>query len=231
MPAPKDNETLRVLIVEDHLLFADAVRDTLQDHGMKVVGVTWRQNEALDLLTQEDPHVVLLDLNLPDGSGIEVGRESARLKPEAKLIAVTSMVDGRSVSSAMEAGFHGYLTKDTPLEEFVHAIHRVVEGETITPPDGSTAPPPPSPEEKASDLMVRQLTKREREVLELLTEGASSDGIATQLGISSYTVRTHIQSILTKLQVKSRLAAATFAVKHGLVPQPKKRRRSHQATD
>jgi two-component system nitrate/nitrite response regulator NarL len=148
-----------------------------------------------------------------------VGREILERWPDTKLVAVTALDDGRAVDDALEAGFRGYLTKDTPVGRFISSMEAVVEGQVVLPHRLVSA----GHRRGTSDgiaLLVAQLTTREREVLSLLVEGADGGTIARRLGISRNTVRTHVQSILTKLQVHSRLEAATMAVRHHLVPLP-----------
>jgi two-component system nitrate/nitrite response regulator NarL len=175
--------------------------------------------DAIAFLGTEHTDVVLMDLGLPDRSGLAVGREILERWPETKLVAVTALDDGRAVDDALEAGFRGYLTKDTPVARFISSMVAVVEGQVILPHRLVSA----GHRRGTSDgiaLLVAQLTTREREVLSLLVEGADGGTIARRLGISRNTVRTHVQSILTKLQVHSRLEAATMAVRHHLVPLP-----------
>jgi two-component system nitrate/nitrite response regulator NarL len=175
--------------------------------------------DAIAFLETERADVVLMDIGLPDRSGLAVGREILERWPETKLLAVTALDDGRAVDDALEAGFRGYLTKDTPVSRFISSMEAVAEGQVVLPHRLISA----GHRRGTSDgiaLLVAQLTTREREVLSLLVEGADGGTIARRLGISRNTVRTHVQSILTKLQVHSRLEAATMAVRHHLVPLP-----------
>jgi DNA-binding NarL/FixJ family response regulator len=191
----------------------------LDDAGMDAVGVVTSGRAALDYLEDDRPDVVLLDLGLPDRSGLAVGREILEQWPEAKLMVLTALDDPKAVEEAMRAGFRGYLTKDTPVSRFVSSIEAIVAGQEVFPHRFAHA----ARHAGSSDsvwLLISQLTPREREVLGLLVEGADGRTIAVRLGISRNTVRTHVQSILTKLQVHSRLEAATLAVRHRVVPLP-----------
>ena len=127
---------------------------------------------------------------------------------------MTALEDEGSVQDAFKAGFHGYLTKQTEAERFEHVLRSVEDGQTVFPQRQIGAE---SRERTGDELLAEQLTTREVEVLQLLAEGASSDHMAEQLDVSPNTVRTHVQGILSKLQVHSRLEAAAFAVRHGLV--------------
>ena len=200
-------------------MFAEAIRSALDDAGMEAVGVVTTGRAALAFLEDDRPDVILLDLGLPDRSGLAVGREILELWPEAKLMVLTALDDPKAVEEAMRAGFRGYLTKDTPVSRFVSSIEAIVSGQEVFPHRGAQRMRRPGSNDSVW-LLISQLTPREREVLGLLVEGADGRTIATRLGISRNTVRTHVQSILTKLQVHSRLEAATLAVRHRVVPLP-----------
>jgi DNA-binding NarL/FixJ family response regulator len=156
---------------------------------------------------------VLVDLGLPDQSGLVVGKEIREVAPEAKILILTALNDPRLVEEAQRSGFDGYLSKDTPVPQFAAAVQAVFDGRSVFPNGGSAHRSNGS----YADLLAQQLTSREREVLSLLVEGLGGEAIAKRLGVSGNTVRTHVQNILSKLQVHSRLEAATFAVRHGVV--------------
>jgi two-component system, NarL family, nitrate/nitrite response regulator NarL len=211
----------RVLIVEDHKLFADALRPVLTKMGMEVMDTAPDAARALAVIGSERPDVVLVDLGLPDIGGIDVGKEILRQRPETKVLALTALNDPRAVREALQAGFHGYLTKDTPLLRFVNAIEASLEGQVVIPHTlASAAAGRRAPEEQYADMVRQHLTPREYEVLALLVEGANTKTMAVRLGLSPNTIRTHVQNILEKLQVGSRLEAAAFAVRHQLIGHP-----------
>lgn len=186
---------------------------------MDAVAVVTSGRAALAYLEDDQPDVILLDLGLPDRSGLAVGREILESWPEAKLMVLTALDDPKAVEEASRAGFRGYLTKDTPVSRFVSSIEAIVAGQEVFPHRLAQATRRPGSDDSVW-LLISQLTPREREVLGLLVEGADGRTIAARLGISRNTVRTHVQSILTKLQVHSRLEAATLAVRHRVVPVP-----------
>jgi two-component system, NarL family, nitrate/nitrite response regulator NarL len=163
--------------------------------------------------------VILMDLGLPDQSGLVAGSAILEAWPQAKILALTAMNDRALADEALRLGFRGYLTKDTPVAQFANAIRSVADGQQVL-PHRLAAATPTSREDSHAAFLASQLTQREREVLELLVQGADGRAVARHLGISQNTVRTHVQSILTKLQVHSRLEAATFAVRHKIVPVP-----------
>jgi two-component system, NarL family, nitrate/nitrite response regulator NarL len=202
------------LIVDDHVLFAEAVSVALRNREMEVVRASTAA-EALEAVGSDRFDLVLMDIGLPDRSGLSVGAQIVAEHDDLKVLAVTALDDADAAVRAIRSGFYGYITKDTELTRFVAAIESALEGQVVMPRRLSR-------KEKQSRgdylaALIASLTTREREVLELLTEGMNGSRIAETLRISENTVRTHVQSILTKLQVHSRLEAAAFAVQHGLV--------------
>jgi DNA-binding NarL/FixJ family response regulator len=209
---------LKVLIVDDHALFSEALGPLLEQSGMEVLGIAGSGAEALEAVRRERPEVVLVDLGLPDMTGLALGREILDKEPEAKILAVTGMDHARIAREVLQAGFHGFLTKDTPLPQFIRSVKAVMEGRVINLPHRETRRTAVGDErQRDAALLAGQLTPRELEVLEILVRGGSNPQIARELGLSPNTVRTHVQSILTKLQVRSRLEAAAFAVRFGIV--------------
>jgi two-component system nitrate/nitrite response regulator NarL len=205
------------LIVEDHRLFADVVRSALEAEGLDVAGVAGDGAAAVQLAHREEPDVVLIDLGLPDRSGLSVGQEILESNPDVMVVALSAMDDPRTIAEARRLGFRGYLTKDASVGKLVRTVRAVAQGETVMPFAGS---PPRAERDAAPVFLVTQLTPREREVLELLARGESGASMAQTLDISANTVRTHVQSILTKLQVHSRLEAVAVAVRHSLIELP-----------
>ncbi|HKI28615.1 MAG TPA: response regulator transcription factor [Actinomycetota bacterium] len=202
---------IRVVIVDDHILFAEAVRTTLEAKGMEVVAVVGSGGAALEAVASHHPDLVLVDIGLPDQSGVELGRMILRDWPATKLIAVTAMEDGKLAQKAIRVGFQGYLTKNVDMHQFISSVRSVLAGSTVMPQQLVARR-----DRSELDVQIERLTGRELEVLALLARGFSSHNIAGELHLAPNTVRTHVQNILTKLQVHSRLEAAAFAVHHGL---------------
>jgi two-component system, NarL family, nitrate/nitrite response regulator NarL len=177
-----------------------------------VVGVATTGQDALVFARQDPPDVWVIDIGLPDQSGLVVGRLIRELLPGARILALSALDDPRLAQEAARVGFSAYLTKDVPISEVLEALKGALDG-------GPAAPYRTARRGRESpiDLVARQLTDREREVLALLVEGLPGEAIARRLGVSRNTVRTHVQNILSKLQVHSRLEAATLAVRHRLL--------------
>jgi two-component system nitrate/nitrite response regulator NarL len=212
---------MRVLIIDDHKLFGEAVRPTLEELGMEVVEIETSASRGLDAVRRERPELVFVDIGLPDESGLVVGRRILEELPDTKVVALTAMNSPQVVREAIKLGFHGYVTKDAQIEQFRSSIRTVLDGQVVVP--RRAARPVAggrSPEEEHAFLLATQLTVREREVLALLAEGLDGVDIARKLSVTKNTVRTHIQNILSKLQVHSRLEAAAFAVRYGIVDVP-----------
>jgi two-component system, NarL family, nitrate/nitrite response regulator NarL len=208
----------RVLIVEDHKLFAEVITPVLRKSGMRVLDPVEDGASALDAVAREAPDMVLVDLGLPDMDGLDLGRRILLENSGTKVVAVTALRDPGRIQQALRAGFHGYLDKETPLPQFVRAVRAAMEGEVVV--RNSTerrGAEDRSEHERFVDLLREQITPREYDVLALLVEGASTKGMARRLGVSPNTVRTHVQNVLEKLQVRSRLEAVAFAVRYGLI--------------
>jgi two-component system, NarL family, nitrate/nitrite response regulator NarL len=215
---------VRVLVVDDHALFTDAILPTLREMEWEVVAVVRRGEEAIETALREKPELVIVDLGLPDLGGIAVGARILEALPDTRVIALTGRSDEQAVQEAKAAGFHGFLTKDIPLPKFPEALAAALRGEVVSFQRPVVDSRPVSTVDRDAELLASQLTPREREVLALLVEGNDNAQIARLLSVSANTVRTHVQSILTKLGVRSRLQAAAFAVRHGVVTVNGRRR-------
>ena len=211
--------TIRVLIVDDHVLFADVIQRTLEADGFEVVAAVATGADALTVFRHERPNLVLVDLALPDRSGLSVGQAILEQAPSTIVLALTALDDPQLVKQILRAGFRGYVTKDCPVSQLREAITQAIQGRVVVAvPSRRGGGRSQGSKKEGVALLVGQLTPRERQVLALLAKGASSVDMARDLGISPNTLRTHVQSVLTKLQVHSRLEAASFAVRNELVP-------------
>jgi two-component system nitrate/nitrite response regulator NarL len=198
-------------------LFAEAIGQTLSAMGMTLVGISTNAGEAMSAVREHHPELVLMDVGLAGSDGIQVGRAILEEAPDTKVVALTALEDESAVQDALRSGFHGYLTKNCEPDSFRRALESVADGQVVFPHYLAKQAGAVDGEATDAELLARQLTPREIEVLQLLAEGAASRDIADRLAVSPNTVRTHVQGILTKLQVHSRLEAAAFAVRHALV--------------
>lgn len=212
-----DLSSVRALIVDRHRMFADVIRPVLEAAGMRVLRAATNGPDAVAAAARSDPTLVLLDLGLPDRAAVSVGKRLMDVCPGVKILAVTDAYDARSAREVIEAGFHGCLTKDVPLNEFVDSIRIALAGTMVVTGEASrrarSVHPGDPPRE---ELLAARLTPRERQVLSMLVEGAAGPEIAARLPIGHHTLHTHVGNILWKLGVHSRLEAAAFAVRHGL---------------
>ena len=206
----------RFVIVDDHRLFADALENSLEASGLEPAGIAATAAEAVATVRTAKPDLVLVDLVLPDAHGIDLGRALLDEEPHVKLLAISILASPGTIGQAIGAGFHGYVTKSTPLTELIAVAQAVLDGQIVLPRQASQIDRRRSLR-VTHGLIPGELTPREHDVLVLLVEGVGGPQIAKQLSISPNTVRTHVQSILTKLGVHSRLEAVAFARRHGIV--------------
>jgi two-component system, NarL family, nitrate/nitrite response regulator NarL len=202
-----------VMIVDDHRLFADVVASALSQLGARIIGPVGTAAEALAAASEDEPDVVLLDLGLPDLHGSDAGRLLLARHPDIEIVVLSASTDPRAAAEAVASGFLGFLPKESSLATVVEAIRSAVDGRPMVIPSPRALPR----SNARPGRQVSPLTAREQQVLQLIVAARGSRAIADELHISANTVRTHVQSILTKLQVHTRLEAAAFALRHGLV--------------
>jgi DNA-binding NarL/FixJ family response regulator len=211
----EDTMTIRVLITDDHKVVRQGLRMVLElDPDLEVVGEASNGEEAVAMARRLEPDVVLMDLLMPVMGGIEATGEIRRELPDTEVVALTSVLEDASVAGAIRAGAIGYLLKNTEADELHRAIRAAAAGQVQLAPEAVArlmrevrTPDRPGP-----------LTERETEVLKLLAQGKANKQIARELFISQKTVRSHVHSVLGKLNVSSRTQAALYAVRIGLVP-------------
>lgn len=205
----------KVLIVEDHQVVAEGLSALINDQDdMKVVGHTGSVAESIARVAELKPDLVLMDFRLTDGTGADAASAIRQLRPETKLIFLTREDSDAARFAALEAGASAFIHKSRAAQEVVDAIRTVAGGGSLFTPR-SIAQLLNSRREVEAQL--ERLTPREKEVLRLMAEGTSSREIASQLGISYTTVRTHIRSLGSKLGVHSKLEAIVKARELALV--------------
>ena len=219
-----ENRGIRVLFVEDHQLLADALAALLgREADIEVVGVARTVAEA-KVMSKERLDVVLMDYHLPDGTGAEATRAIKARWPGARVVMVTALTDDETVLESIQAGADGYLTKDRAAEDVVNAVRAAHAGETLLPRSVivEIARRVAAARERGDERrIVEPLTPRELEVLRALTEGLSTPEICDKLFIAPNTLRTHVQNIMGKLRVHSKLEAVAFALRYRLVEPPR----------
>ena len=219
-----DQKPIRVLFVEDHQLLADALSAMLaREPDMTVVGVAGSVAEA-KAMARERIDVALMDYRLPDGTGAEATRAIKARWPLARVVMLTAIKDDETVLESIQAGADGYLTKDRAADDVVQAVRAAYAGETLLPRSVivEIARRVAAAKDRGDDRkMIEPLTPRELEVLRALTDGLSTPEICERLYIAPNTLRTHVQNIMGKLRVHSKLEAVAFALKNRLVEPPR----------
>jgi len=201
---------IKILIVDDHFIVRIGLVSALEiDEGSEVVAEASTGRQALELFRQHRPDVVLMDLRLPDMTGIEATAMLCRSFPGTKIIIISSFDAQEDVHRAFQAGALGYLRKDVLGEELFRAIKTVAAGEKFIPPEIARS--------LADHAAGPELTPRELEVLRLLIKGLSNKEIGVVLGASEFTAKFHVKNILAKLQVSDRTEAASAAFERGII--------------
>lgn len=213
---------IRLVLCDDQMLVTEGMEMILSTvPDFEVVGIGHDGAEAVDLVAQHKPDLVLMDLNMPIMNGIHATRQICDRHPETSVLVLTTYDDDRWVFDAIRAGAAGYLLKDTPREQLIAAIRGTVEGATHVDPNVAgklfkqMARPGTSPSTDTS--FAKDLSERELDVLRLLAEGLSNMEIAERLFLSKGTVQNYVSGIFVKLEVSDRTQAAVLALRHGLV--------------
>lgn len=214
---------MRVVIADDHDLFRDGLRSLLEARGVEIAGEAQNGREAVELALRELPDVVLMDLSMPELGGLAATRLICAQLPDVKVVVLTASEDDADLFEAIKSGAQGYLLKNLKAGDLLTMLEGVVRGEpALTPPLarkllGEFARPGSPRRERASDT----LTEREREVLELLVQGITSNrDLAERLVVTENTVKYHLRNILDKLHLQNRAQVVAYAFRHQLVPRP-----------
>ncbi|HVL81942.1 MAG TPA: response regulator transcription factor [Actinomycetota bacterium] len=207
---------IRVMVVDDHEMIAQSLSRVLGDEAdIQVVGTVGSVSEVAHAAVRLQPDVVIMDYKLADGTGIDATERLRSVRPEAKVVLLTGFADDGVLLAAIEAGCSGFITKDQPATEIVSAIRAAQAGEALISPAMLSRLLPRIRKERTG--FDPGLTPRELEVLQLLSQGLTSQAIAERLVLSPHTVRNHIQSILPKLGAHSKLEAVAIAVREGVI--------------
>jgi DNA-binding NarL/FixJ family response regulator len=208
----------RVVLVDDHGLFLAGVRAELGD-AVEVVGEAGTVADAIPLIKELDPDVVLLDVHLPDGSGAAIVNAVALDRPGVKFLALSVSDAAEDVIAVIRAGARGYVTKTIAGPELIAAVERVAEGDAVFSPRlaGFVLDAFRTGDEPATRTEMDELTSREREVLQLIARGYLYKEIAARLHLSVKTVESHVSSVLRKLQLSNRHELTRWATQNRLV--------------
>jgi len=215
----KKVEKLRVLIVDDHALVRSGIASLLMANDIEVVGEASNGSEAVEKTRHLRPDIVLMDVKMPDCSGLQAAQLIKAEMPQTKIVMVTAFDDDEDLFEAMKNGAAGYILKNVKAEEFVDLLSSVMRGEVAISPWIAS--------KIVKELFRRQgrlgskhtdsyLTPKEQEVLRLVADGAKNKEIASSLNISDNTVKYHLRNIMEKLNVKNRAQMAVYAVKKGI---------------
>lgn len=212
---------MRVLIADDHALFRDGLRSLLEAHGIDVLAEAKNGNEAVELARLYRPDIVLMDLMMPEVNGLAATRLISAEMPEVRVVVLTASEDDADLFEAVKSGAQGYLPKSLEAEELFSFLDGVLKDEPALTPVlarkvlGEFAK---GPQEPAHQAAASALTERERDVLELLVSGVTSNrDLAEKLFVSENTVKYHLRNILDKLHLNNRAQVVAYAVRYGLV--------------
>jgi DNA-binding NarL/FixJ family response regulator len=200
----------KLLLVDDHEALREGLEVMLTSSGHEVVGVAGNVAAALDLLEVAEPDVAIIDIRLPDGSGIALTRELLARQPDLGIILYTGDSDAELLYEGLDSGARGYALKAGSMEELVAAIERVGAGGSYVDPrlDRILLSP-------RATARVPQLSPREREIMHLMAEGRTAEAIGNEINVSVETVRTHVRNVIRKLQARNRVHAIAMALERG----------------
>ncbi len=211
---------MRVLLIDDHALFRIGLQELLERRGIDVIDAAGDCEKGIELVIEKQPDVVLLDMRMPEMTGLEVLKRLRAAGQSMPIAMLTTSRDEKDVIDSLQMGSQGYLLKDMEPDELISALGEIVDGGTVVAKELTSVlakavqgEHEPEEEEKTS---FSDLTPREREILCHLAEGQSNKVIARNLGISDGTVKLHVKAILRKLEVHSRVEAAVIAVEENL---------------
>lgn len=211
-------ELIRLIIVDDHAIVRQGLSAMLTPrHGIEVVGEAKNGREAIQMVQELAPDVIIMDLNMPEIDGIEATIAIRTQNPDARILVLTSFDDQDRIVAIMAAGASGYILKDSGIHELIQAVRSVHSGHYVLTPQVMEVISSEAHQQKVEESPNISLTPRELEVLQGIVDGLTNQAIAVELGISKTTIYAHVSSILSKLNVSNRTQAALFAQEHHLL--------------
>ena len=213
------SESIHVLLVDDHKIVRQGVRAFFDaQEGIEVIGEAGSGAEAVRMVEERVPDVVLMDLIMPGMDGVEATRQAKRISPRTQIVVLTSYHEDEHIFPALQAGALSYLLKDVEMDELADAVFKASKGEaTLHPQVASRVIQELHGRKKDENPLVIDLTKREIEILKEIAQGLSNSDIAEKFVISKYTVKGHVSNILSKLHLADRTQAAVYAWQQGVV--------------
>lgn len=211
---------MRVVIADDHALFRDGLRSLLEARGVEVVGEARNGREAVEQARRVRPDIVLMDLTMPVMGGLEATRLISAELPDVNVVVLTASEEDADLFEAIKSGAEGFLPKNLEADQFFDLLDGVTHGEPALTPGlaRKVLSEFAQPSARRTERPAEELTDREREVLELLVEGVTSNReLADRLVVSENTVKYHLRNILNKLHLQNRAQVIAYALRHGLV--------------
>jgi len=211
---------VRIVLCDDHRLLVEAFATALRSHGHEVVALATTPEDGYRAVMEHEPEVCVLDLFFPGGSGLDAASKITSANPACKVLILSARSDPELIVAALAAGASGFVLKEQSIDGILRALDRVAAGEgAVDPQLLRAAIRVPSPRRPVESQRLRFLTPREREALRRIAEGESTKEIARAMQVSQSTARTHVQNVLTKLGVRSRLQAAALVSRERLADE------------
>jgi DNA-binding NarL/FixJ family response regulator len=212
-------ELIRVLIADDHTVVRKGLKALLSadKYGIEVIGEANNGVEAVQFAVELKPDVILMDLVMPEKTGLQAIEEIKQVQPDARILVLTSFAEDDNVSQAIRAGAYGFLLKDTSPDELVQTIRSVYANKLTLPQELSYVLLRGNPTGGAPDPKLEALTSREQDVLRCIAQGLSNKQIAQKLSIGTTTVRSHVSSMMRKLDLENRTQLALYAREKDLI--------------
>jgi NarL family two-component system response regulator LiaR len=211
---------IRVVLADDHVLVRQGIRQFLEDEAdIQVIAEANDGAEAIDIVQEEQPDVAVLDIHMPEMTGVEATRRIKEHFPNVRVLILTAYDDDPYIFALLQAGADGYVLKTSSAEELVRAVRTVYEGQSALSPEiaSKVVQQMTSGKPAAATEQIESLTERELDVLRLAAQGKTNRAIGSELGISHRTVQGHLASVYGKLAVNSRTEAVTEALRRGWI--------------